>query len=160
MDQQQFLKIIDEQQGIIHKICRLYRNTREDREDLFQDIVFQLWKSIEGFGGRSKISTWIYCVALHIAIDGFRKKKPKLVFTESVPERPDSYAASEVAEQRDALMVALQQLEDGEKAIILLYLEDLDYKTMSEILGISENYVGVKLNRIKTKIQQYIQNNK
>ena len=70
-----FIKSINEYQNIIHKICRLYRNSHEDREDLFQEIVYQLWKSYPKFKGESKISTWIYRVAFNTSIVTFRKNK-------------------------------------------------------------------------------------
>ncbi|WPU96171.1 RNA polymerase sigma factor [Mucilaginibacter sabulilitoris] len=78
MNEVQFLALIKEHQGIIHKICRLYRESNEDREDLFQEITFQLWRSLPGFKGGAKISTWIYRISLNTAIATFRKKKPRI----------------------------------------------------------------------------------
>lgn len=150
MNETQFLQLIDQHQGIIFKICRLYRDTKEDREDLFQEIVFQLWKSLPGYSARASFTTWMYRVALTTAIAVFRKKQPRIVYTAALPEhtlgpRPENPAAEQ-------LMQTLKQLNDGEKALIALYLEDLSYQEIAEITGISENYVGVKLNRIKQKL--------
>jgi len=75
MDEHPFLVLIQEHQGIIHKICRLYRDSKEDREDLFQEITYQLWKSFPSFKGEAKVSTWMYRIALNTAIASFRKKK-------------------------------------------------------------------------------------
>src|SRR5688500_3001216 len=100
MDEAQFLALIDQHQGIIHKICRLYRHSKEDREDLFQEIVFQLWKSASAFEGRSTFSTWMYRVALSTAIARFRKKKPDILYTEALPEVYDTEQESEEQKQR------------------------------------------------------------
>ena len=154
MDEAQFLQLIDQHQGIIHKICRLYRDSVQDREDLFQDIVFQLWKAASGYEGRSKFSTWMYRVALSTAISSYRKKKPAIRYTESLPEKPET--VYEPDEQREQLFRALKQLDDGDKALIALYLEGLNYQEIAAITGITENNVGVKLNRIKKKIQQLL----
>lgn len=150
MNESEFLTQIDQHQGIIFKICRLYRDTKEDREDLFQEIVYQLWKSLPGYKGRAGFTTWMYRVALTTAIAAFRKKQPRIIYTAALPEQaigppPDDTRTA-------ALMQALKQLNDGEKALMALYLEDLSYREIAEITGISENNVGVKLNRIKQKL--------
>lgn len=159
MKEARFLQLIDEHQGIIHKICRLYRDAEQDREDLFQEIVYQLWRSVDSFNEKSKFSTWMYRVALSTAVSAFRKRKPDITW---LPELPDHIAPiPDNTEQRDQLFSALRQLTDDDKAIITLFLEDLSYKEIAAIVGISENNVGVKLNRIKIKIQKLInqQNN-
>lgn len=154
MDGPQFIQQIDLHQHIIHKICRLYRDSKEDREDLFQEIVFQLWKAAPSFEGRSKFSTWMYKIALSTALAGFRKKRPPVVYPETLPERAD-HPQQEQHIQSEQLMEALKKLDDADKALITLYLEDLSYQEIAEITGISENYVGVKLNRIKSKLQKW-----
>lgn len=156
MDESQFLSIIKEHQGIIHKICHLYRDAREDREDLFQEITFQLWKSLPGFKGDAKISTWIYRIALNTAIATFRKKKPDIKYALILPDIPDEQPCEEFDLRQERLFAALKQLDTSEKAIITLYLEELNYQQIAEIIGISESYVGVKLNRIKAKIQKLL----
>lgn len=156
MNEVQFLSLIKEHQGIIHKICRLYRESKEDREDLFQEITFQLWKSFPGFKGDAKISTWIYRIALNTAIAAFRKKKPDIEYAPILPDLPEVQQSEELSLRQERLFTALKQLDDSEKAIITLYLEDLNYQQIAEVIGISENYVGVKLNRIKNKIQKFL----
>jgi RNA polymerase sigma-70 factor (ECF subfamily) len=153
MDETQFIRLIDEHQGIIHKICRLYRDVKEDREDLFQEIVFQLWKSVPTFSGKASFSTWMYKVALSTAIVTYRKKKLHIIYTPVLPEKPETIQESE---QTERLFAALKKLNDEEKALITLYLEELSYRQIAEITGITENNVGVKLNRIKGKIQQLL----
>lgn len=153
MDETQFIQLVSAHQGIIYKICRLYRNTVQDQEDLFQEIVFQLWKSAPVFQGRSKFSSWMYRIALNTAITAFRKKTPDIQYMPVLPDRPDEPDGDETAEQ---LWAALKQLNDADKALITLYLEDLSYREIAAITGITENNVGVKLNRVKSKIQQFL----
>lgn len=155
-DQQDFLNCIAGNQGIIHKICRMYRDTAEDREDLFQEITYQLWKSYPAFKGESKVSTWMYRIALNTAIAALRKKRPELEYAEMLPDLAEEAKSEELELRQERLFAALRQLDDGEKAIITLYLEDLSYRQIADITGISENNVGVKMSRIKTKIQKLL----
>lgn len=154
MSEAEFLKLTDQHQGIIHKICNLYRDSPEDREDLFQDIIFHLWKSVSTFRGEAKFSSWMYKIALNTAIVTFRKKKPDIRYAPLLPDQPE--LQDEPGEQKDRLFAALRTLNDAEKALITLYLEDLSYQEIAAITGITENNVGVKLSRIKTKIQQLL----
>jgi RNA polymerase sigma factor (sigma-70 family) len=154
MDEKQFLELIGQHQGIIHKICRLYRDTKEDREDLFQEIVFQLWKSVHSFSGNAGFSTWMYRVALSTAIIAFRKKKPNIIYRPVLPEKPEYVEDQQY--RTEQLFQALKKLNDEEKAIITLYLEELSYREIADITGITENNVGVKLYRIKNKIQDIL----
>ena len=154
MDESQFLQLIGQHQGIIHKICRLYRDSPEDREDLFQEIVFQLWRSLSTFEGKSQFSSWMYKIALNTAIASFRRKKPDITYTNNLPDQPLVHC--DPGEQHERLLEALKQLNDADKALMTLYLDDLSYREMAEITGMSENNVGVKLNRIKNKIQQLL----
>jgi RNA polymerase sigma factor (sigma-70 family) len=154
MQEAELLQLIDRHQGIIHKICRLYRDRKEDREDLFQEIVFQLWKSAPKFENRAKFSTWMYKVALSTAMAAYRKKSPVIKYLPVLPEHP--LEPQETNEQAVQFFEALKQLNDSDKALIVLYLEDMSYREIAKIVGISENNVGVKLNRIKDKIKQLI----
>lgn len=156
MDEIQFLQLITEHQGIIHKVCRLYRDSKEDREDLFQEISYQLWKAVSSFKGEAKLSTWIYRVALNTAIASFRKKKPDIEYSPILPDVPEEMQNEELALRQEQLFAILKQLDDAEKAIITLYLEELSYQQIAEVIGINENYVGVKLNRVKNKIQKLL----
>lgn len=156
MEEAEFLSLIDQHQGIIHKICRLYRDSKEDREDLFQEIVFQLWKSAPTFEGKSKFSSWMYRVALSTAVAVFRKKKVQIRYLSALPDEHEPLTQPD--EQREQFFQALKKLNDADKALITLYLEDLSYQEIAEIIGISESNVGVRLNRVKSKIQQLLKN--
>lgn len=156
MDEMQFLALISSNQGVIYKIANLYRDTRDEREDLFQEIVFQLWKAYPSFRGDAKASTWIYRIALNTAIAIYRKNKPAIQYTPILPDLPAEEPNPEYDLRKERLFSALRLLDNSEKAIITLYLDDFSYKQIAEITGISENYVGVKLNRIKSKIQKLL----
>lgn len=156
MDEQPFLVLIQEHQGIIHKICRLYRDSKEDREDLFQEITYQLWKSFPSFKGEAKVSTWMYRIALNTAIASFRKKRLDVEYHQVLPDLPDEEVDEEYAIRQESLFATLKQLNESERAIVALYLDDLSYRQIAEIIGISDNNVGVKLNRIKLKIQKLL----
>ena len=144
---------MDEHQGIVHHICALYANNREDHNDLFQEILFQLWKSFKSFKDQSKFSTWLYRVALNTAITHLRKDK-KMSFTtleEAENVRIESFDNME--EEIQLLYQSIWKLSKIECAIIMLYLEEYSYDDISKILGITANNVGVRINRIKSKLE-------
>ncbi|WP_221392370.1 RNA polymerase sigma factor [Dyadobacter sp. NIV53] len=151
--QDPFLKIIGQHQKIVHKISRLYRDNREDQQDLFQEIVYQLWKAYPGFRSESKVSTWIYRIALNTAIATFRKPKIPIDRTENIPDQYHPTDQLKISENEERLFAALRQLNDSDKAVISLFLEDYSYVEIAAMMGISENYVGVKINRIKEKLK-------
>ncbi|MEO8766047.1 MAG: sigma-70 family RNA polymerase sigma factor [Ginsengibacter sp.] len=150
----EFIKSIRSYQKIIYKVCKMYRNSREDQEDLFQEIVFQLWKSYPSFRGESKISSWIYRIALNTAMAFYRKPKLKVDYLEELPAQILPANEKKLSENEEKLFVALRCLNDTEKALIALYLDDFNYLEISKLLGISESNVGVRLNRIKNKIKE------
>lgn len=149
-----FLQIINEHQNIVHKVSRMYRDRPADREDLFQDIVYQLWRAYPKFRGESKVSTWIYRIALNTAMAFYRKKRLNVEFQSETIEKIDE--VKEASQQEEQLYNALYQLSEPERAIISLYLEDYSYNEIADIIGISENYVGVKINRIKNRLKEIL----
>lgn len=161
-DQQtEFLNRINECKGIIYKICNLYTSTDVDREDLFQEIVIQLWKAFGKFRGDSKFSTWLYRVALNTAISGIRyqKNKIKISFNENISENiQDAKYESGRDEQFKMMYEAITKLNEIDRAIVMLYLDDKSYEEMELILGISQNTLRVKMNRAKEKLRQLTKN--
>ncbi|NNE76819.1 MAG: sigma-70 family RNA polymerase sigma factor [Pricia sp.] len=152
----QFVTELTNNQNIVHKVCTLYTNNRDAHNDLFQEITIQLWKAYPKFRGESKFSTWMYRVALNTAITLYRKSKRRIQTQdyESVifKIKADEYDPTE--ERQIKLMYeAIKQLGDIDKALVFLYLEDKDYREISETLGISEVNARVKMNRIKTKLR-------
>lgn len=152
--EQAFLKDIQQNQNIIYKVCNLYRNSHEDQEDLFQEIVYQLWKAYPGFKGKSKISTWVYRIALNTAIAAYRKPKIDITYPEELPDHVHYAADTNSSENEHLLFRALRTLTDAEKAVISLYLEDYSYQEIAAITGLTESNVGARLNRIKTKLKE------
>jgi len=158
MTEQAFLALIGQHQSIIHKVCNLYAADPADREDLFQEILLQAWRGVSGFQGMAKFSTWLYQVALNTAISHFRKSKVRLPFASLDSTAIQFTAASSEAEEAaiDAMYQAIGALSKIDKALIMLYLEDYDHKTIGEMLGITANHVGVKLNRIKGQLRELV----
>jgi RNA polymerase sigma-70 factor (ECF subfamily) len=152
--------MVSEHRGMLHNVCRLYCQTAPDRQDLFQEIVFQLWRSYPSFRGEAKISTWLYRIALNTAISGLRKKRGLIttVDPERLPtELQDIQYSTEKEEQLRLLYTAIAQLSEVERALTMLYLEDKSYQEMEEILGISQNNLRVKMNRIRDKLRKITQ---
>ena len=151
----EFAQRLDESQGIIHKVCRMYCDDQTHREDLFQEIVLQLWKSYSSFRGESKFSSWMYRVALNVAIQDFRKeKKRKYMFLESFDyKEPNALPKNDYKDERiSALYKAISRLDKIERAIIMLHLDEISNEEIAEIVGITQNYVRVKITRIRTKL--------
>ena len=157
--EQSFVKQLKENQNIIHKICRLYTSGEDAHKDLFQEITIQLWKAYPKFRGDSKFSTWAYRVALNTAITLYRKSTrsiPTSSFdTTNVFIKQEEYNYEE-DEQCKLMYQAVYQLNDIEKALVFMYLEDKDYEEISETLGISQVNARVKMNRIKTKLKKIL----
>ena len=154
---QTFGALIKSHELLIYKICRLYGKTEDDRQDLFQDIVIQLWKAYPKFRGDSKFSTWLYRIGINVAITQFRKQKNQVytvdVETSNAGLAEDTYDGTK-EEQFEEMYAAIEKLNDIEKAIVMLYLDDKSYDEMEEILGISNGNLRVKMNRIKEKLRQ------
>lgn len=154
-----FVNILEENQNILHKICKLYTTDLDAHKDLFQEMVIQLWKAYPNFKGESKFTTWAYRVALNTAISLYRTKKRKITTVEwdnSLQNIRYEEYDGEQEEQLKSLYAAVHQLNDIEKALVYMYLEDKDYAEISETLGISEVNARVKMNRIKTKLKTMI----
>ena len=138
----------------------MYCNSREDREDLFQDIIIQLWRAYGSFNGASKVSTWIYQVALNTAITRLRregKREKFLGINDSAFEIP---AADHTDENEQVLRMyeAIKKLPEVERAITLLYMDDYSYREIGEVMGLSESNIGFKLNKIRTKLKTIVNN--
>lgn len=155
MSETEFLQLLSDNQGIIGKVCSIYCNQKEDYEDLFQEITYQAWRGFSSFRGESKFSTWLYRIALNTAISSFRKKRPQIDLVSVLPDTLIVYD-KETNEKKQQLLRAIKQLSEGERAIIALYLEEMSYQEIAEVTGITENNVGVKINRIKNKLHQIL----
>ncbi len=143
----------------VMKVARAYTLTSEECQDLAQEILLQAWRSLPNFKGEANAATWFYRVALHTAMNWQRKDKPRRSRQQPLLEVQtvvtDRLDGAEQAQHRDTverLYEAIHQLPKTDAALVLLYLDELSYREMSEVLGISESNVGVKLNRAKKSL--------
>lgn len=149
-----FIGLLTQHRNIIYKVCNLYMDDKEEREDLFQEITLQAWKSFANFRGEARFGTWLYRVALNTAITYFKKEKRKVpVFlSETMPDVADH--SDNNNEQLQAMYKAIADLSKIDKALVMLYLEDYSYQDIGDMLGITANNVAVKMNRIKTRLKE------
>lgn len=153
-----FVKLIKENQGLIHKVCILYETDKELRNDLFQEIVLQLWKSFPTFRGEAKITTWMYRIALNTAISGLRKlgRKIKTDELEEFHLNISDHTEDHFEEDFQKLQWAIRQLSEIERAMIMMALDEVPYDEIAENIGITQNNVRVRMNRIREKIRNLI----
>ncbi|MGE0017926.1 MAG: RNA polymerase sigma factor [Bacteroides sp.] len=159
--EQEFLSVIKEYERVIYKVCYLYTSRNATLNDLYQDVVLNLWRAYPKFRGECKISTWIYRIALNTCISFIRKEK-------NVPEivTLTPYESEWMTEEQDSFQLMLKelyfligQLGQLDKSIILLYLEEKSYEEISEITGLTVTNVATKLNRIKEKLRKMKKSN-
>ncbi|MBS1917865.1 MAG: sigma-70 family RNA polymerase sigma factor [Bacteroidetes bacterium] len=153
-----FFKLIDEHKAIIYKICNSYCNNKGDREDLAQEIIYQLWKSADRFKEEYKFSTWMYRVALNVAISFYRKEKRSkeiISFPEHAIDVEDSSHTTKTTEENiNLLQHFINELNELDRALMLLYLDEKSYHEIADILGITETNVATKISRVKEKLKQ------
>ncbi len=154
----EFIQIIKKNEGVIFKITTIYTNNKEDQEDLYQEIVYQLWKSFDSFKGDSKISTWMYRVSLNTAITRLKKEKRKgnqIGIDKVILQQTDHYDI-EFEERLKKLYAYVQDLNELDKGIMLLLLEGKKYEEIAIITGLSASNVGTRISRIKQKLKSKI----
>ena len=157
--EKKFLNDFEKNQNIVHKICRIYTSSKEQHNDLFQEITIQIWKNYSKFRGESKFSTWMYRVALNTAISLYRKStrqiKTQDFIDASYKVEFDDYDNTK-DQQLNLLYNGIRGLNDIEKALMFLYLEDKPYKEIAKTLGITEVNARVKMNRTKEKLKKIL----
>lgn len=158
--EREFSDLIKDNQGLIIKVSRMYTHSQEDEKDLFQEIVLQLWRSYGSFKGNSKITTWMYRIALNTAITLFRKKS-RSIKTDELQDfhykKETEEDDSEQAQQISTLYSIIKMLPDTERAIVMMYLDDLPYKEIAANLGITEGNARVKMNRLKKTLKELME---
>ncbi len=162
-----FVRLIRDNKGILYKICHSYCRNKADREDLMQEMIYQLWRSGEKFDPSYKFSTWMYRIALNVAISFYRKEsrsgaRVALAADLHLMELEDKPDGNHLLEEKiDLLQQFISELGELDKALMILYLEERPYREIAEILGISETNVATKLSRIKGRLkQQFFKANK
>ncbi len=159
IDKNELLRLVLENKKIIYKVCRSYCNNEHDREELVQEIFVQLWRASGNYDPKYKLSTWMYRISLNVAISFYRKEQRKRKSTVALDERllesiEVEHEHSESAQDVQHLYQFIGRLDELNKALMLLYLDNHSYKEIAEILGISETNVATKINRIKLKLKQ------
>ena len=158
-----FRRWLDAHLGLILKVVRGFAVAPQDQDDLFQDILLQIWSSIPAFRGEARETTWIYRVAFNTALAWQRGERRRRqghetflkfdVSPKMQPSHADALPEQEIVEQ---LYAAIRQLPKVDASLALMHLDGLSYQEMSEVLGISENYIGVKLNRIRKQLAEQL----
>ena len=153
-----FLNVIQANKGIIYKVANAYCKDAEERKDLVQEITVQLWKSFDTYTGHYKYSTWIYRIALNVAISFFRKENRRKEVSNPLSEGLINLVDTDTVDESTMNLALLQQfiveLRELDRALMLLYLEEKSHKEIAEIVGISVTNVATKIGRIKKQLQQ------
>lgn len=150
-----FLDMVKSNERIIYKIISFYTNPSQSTNDLYQEVILNLWKAYPSFRGESKISTWLYRIALNTCLTFFRRSNKHIQYTElaiDIPYIPD------YNDDIKELYKLINRLDKIDKALVLLYLDEKSYKEISEITGLSVTNVATKLSRIKEKLKQMSDN--
>ena len=153
---EEFLEILSNYQGILHKVSLVYFKTKPDREDNLQEIIYQLWKSFPSIKNHNSIGSWIYAVSINTSLSRV-KKMSRVEYRETIPELSDKSDIIEkisINESLQLLLNAIYNLDEVDKSIMLLYLEEKSYDEIAEIIGISKSNVGVRINRAKELLKQ------
>lgn len=159
---EEFLSVIENNKGIIYKVANFHCKDEEDRKDLVQEIIIQLWKSFDNYNNQYKYSTWIYRIALNVAISFYRKEKRRKEIsnplTESIFTVIDSGEDTDKETNYILLRQYVSELKELDKAVMLLFLEEKSHKEISAIIGITETNVSTKIGRIKKILKKRFSN--
>jgi RNA polymerase sigma-70 factor (ECF subfamily) len=157
-----FISLVQQHERIIYKMCYLYADNADDRKDLYQDIVVQVWKAYPNFRGDAKFSTWLYQIAINTALSYISRNKRSIVSFipgETLPEVADTGINTEHDEQLALLHKSIACLNEIEKAIVVLYIDNKSYEEMESIMGINNGALRTKMNRIKEKLKKITKTN-
>ena len=160
-EKEQFIGILKDHKRLLYKVIYSYCRDSDDRKDLEQEIIIQLWKSLKNYNQEFKLSTWIYKIALNVAISYYRRdvkrKETNQPYDKTIFQiaEEDDYT-EESKNKREILYKFINKLDELNKAIIILYLDEKSYKDISEIIGLTETNVATKINRIKRKLKESI----
>lgn len=165
-----FLKNLNQNLGIAHKVCRIYFNDEEARKDALQEMIYQLWRSFDSFEGKSKFSTWMYSVCINTALKYIKtiteKRKMEVLPQEHIHVPESDQISDQSSQNHDheesiaALYNAISTLSSLNKAIVLLYLEGMTYEEIASITGITKSNVSVRLVRIRRELESKLKNDK
>jgi RNA polymerase sigma factor (sigma-70 family) len=153
----QFLYLIQQNKKLIFKVCNAYCHDFEDRKDLVQEVIIQLWKSFDKYDEKFKLSTWMYRIALNTAISHYRagrkRKNSTVSINESLLDLAEENDTAELDSRVQLLYTFISQFDKLNKALMILYLDNNSYKDIAEVLGITETNVATKINRLKKQLK-------
>ncbi len=156
----EFIQIVNAYAGLLYNVCKLYSRDEDDRKDLYQEIVLQLWRAFPNYRREAQRSTWMYRIALNTAISLFRRESRQPArgsFSDELLNIPQPAASPDVEERMQQFYTAVEQLSSVEKALVFLYMDNKSYDEIAGVMGISPSNVGVKLNRIKGKLRKMVE---
>ena len=156
MSEKEFLSQLKEHQNIIYKLVHLYATSEEDKKDLYQEILFQAWKTYSSFRRDAKFSTWLYRLSLN-TIFTIQRKTNKMDYTDTT-KYEEQLVTVAVNDEKERLYKAIRTLSETERAIVSLHLDGYNNKEVSQLLGITANLVGVKLHRAKQQLTTLLKN--
>ena len=154
---QLFQELIEQHKGILFKVARTYCQDEDDRQDLIQEIMLQIWQSFHKYNEKFKISTWLYRISINVAISFYRKNavnKNKIISLNEQISQIKEDEKTETEQHLSLLDQFISELKELDKALMLLYLEDKSHNEIADILGISVGNIGTKIGRIKDKLKQ------
>lgn len=162
--EQRFLALIRDSDARLRRICRVYGRASGEEADLYQEIVLQVWRALPSFEGRSRPGTWIYRIALNTALGQTRRRAVRRESSLEQAAAPDMMRdpapgadeTLERAQRLERLYAAIDSLDDTDKALVMLYLDEHSYREMADVLGITEDHVGVKLHRIRRRMGEWL----
>lgn len=153
----QFEQIIAQHKGILFKVARIYCSRADDRDDLVQDMMIQVWRALPSYNDRFALTTWLYRIALNVAISDYRKNARRMHFSEPITAQTIDAATDKLSEKEQTLQQLeqfIQELNELDKALILLYLEEKSQAEIADILGLTVSNVSTKVGRIKEKLKK------
>jgi RNA polymerase sigma factor (sigma-70 family) len=152
-----FVSLLNDHRGAIHRVCRTYADTADEREELAQEVVYQLWRAYPSYRGAAAPLTWVYRIALNAAFSALRKRARRPAHTPLDEASQVPAAAPRPDDRAELLYRAIRRLGDVERALVACHLDGLSYKETAEVLGISEVNVGVRLTRTKARLKEIVQ---
>ena len=152
-----FMEVLEKNKNKIFRICKVYGKDDQDAKDFFQEVLIQIWKSLPSFNEQASISTWIYRITLNVCMRAsINAKKVRHTSLHGIDIKAEPASPFENQEKYQRLYTCISKLPDTEKSIVLLVLEDMSYKEISQIIGLSENHIAVKFKRLKEKLYNYL----
>ncbi len=155
-----FEEVLEPNKDKIYRICRIYAVSPIEPQDLFQEVVYQIWKSMPSFKGNSSIDTWVYRIALNVCMRSklqLDKNNTKTIRFDAIQFKLNNYSTDDEDDEKNSLLKhCIGTLNENDASIILLYLEELSYKQIAEVIGLTENHIAVKMKRIRKKLSDCI----